>query len=100
MAVSYPGVGRFRRAETGILGRAIKGAPLGLPFYLGIGALGRLSRTVNLASGPKEPAGRRRYGMARSLKFAAQAAAILPLRHLKETTIWTQQFVRGKHSLP
>jgi len=31
-AVSYPGVGRFRRAETGILGRAIKGVPLGLPF--------------------------------------------------------------------
>jgi hypothetical protein len=25
-AVSYPGVGRFRRAETGILGRAIRGS--------------------------------------------------------------------------
>jgi hypothetical protein len=35
MAVSYPGVGRFRRAETGILGRAIKGVPLGLPFLFG-----------------------------------------------------------------
>jgi hypothetical protein len=37
VAVSYPGVGRFRRAETGILGRAIKGVPLGLPFLFGAG---------------------------------------------------------------
>jgi hypothetical protein len=73
-AVSYPGVGRFRRAETGILGRAIKGVPMGLPFlFAHIRALGRLSPAVNLASGPKEPAGHRRYGMARSLKFEAQA---------------------------
>ena len=42
-AVSYPGVGRFRRAETGILGRAIKGVPLGLPFLFAIGTPGRLS---------------------------------------------------------
>ena len=34
-AVSYPGVGRFRRAETGILGRAIKGVPWDSLFYLG-----------------------------------------------------------------
>jgi hypothetical protein len=34
MAVSYPGVGRFRRAETGILGRAIKGSPIGTPFFI------------------------------------------------------------------
>ena len=32
VAVSYPGVGRFRRAETGILGRAIKGALWGSLF--------------------------------------------------------------------
>jgi hypothetical protein len=32
-AVSYPGVGRFRRAETGILGRANKGSPYGTPFF-------------------------------------------------------------------
>ena len=43
VAVSYPGVGRFRRAETGILGRAIKGVPLGLPFLFAIGAPGELS---------------------------------------------------------
>jgi hypothetical protein len=74
---------------------------MGLPFlFARTRALGRLSPAVNLASGPKEPAGHRRYGMARSLKFEAQACREFCLCDLKETTIWTQQFVRGKHSLP
>ena len=42
VAVSYPGVGRFRRAETGILGRAIKGVPLGLPFLFALTQLQNL----------------------------------------------------------
>lgn len=33
-AVSYPGVGRFRRAETGILGVEQIGGPTGPPFIL------------------------------------------------------------------
>jgi hypothetical protein len=49
-AVSYPGVGRFRRAETGILGRAIKGVPLGLPFLFAIGIPASFLSAVNLAS--------------------------------------------------
>ncbi len=32
-AVSYPGVGRFRRAETGILGMEQTGARVGPPFF-------------------------------------------------------------------
>lgn len=32
-AVSYPGVGRFRRAETGILGVEQNGGPTGPPLY-------------------------------------------------------------------
>jgi hypothetical protein len=39
--------------------------------------------------------------MARSQKFEAQACRDPAFATLeKETTIWTQQFVRGKHSLP
>src|ERR1700683_3160571 len=33
-AVSYPGVGRFRRAETGILGVEPTGGPMGPPIIL------------------------------------------------------------------
>jgi hypothetical protein len=33
-AVSYPGVGRFRRAETGILGMEQTGGPGGPPFFV------------------------------------------------------------------
>jgi len=62
-AVSYPGVGRFRRAETGILGRANKGVLRDSLFYL--------ARTELKESKSKEPAGRPsrssasgRYGIA------------------------------------
>jgi len=34
LAVSYPGVGRFRRAETGILGVEQTGGPGGPPIFL------------------------------------------------------------------
>jgi hypothetical protein len=34
LAVSYPGVGRFHRAETGILGVEQTGGPTGPPYFL------------------------------------------------------------------
>jgi hypothetical protein len=100
LAVSYPGVGRFRRAETGILGRAIKGVPLGLPFlFVHRCTRPTRARGQSRSCRPKEPGTRRRYGMARPPRFISEACRDLAFATFRRNTDGPNSFARAGHSL-
>jgi len=100
-AVSYPGVGRFRRAETGILGRAIKGVPLGLPFLFAHWYSRPALSPVLISNLPLKRAGGTpalRNGTLAEICCAVCSG--LAFATLEETPRWTRRFVRAEHSLP
>jgi len=99
-AVSYPGVGRFRRAETGILGRAIKGVPLGLPFLFAHWYSRPALSAVNLASAVEKSWRDAGVTEWHAREICCAVCSDLAFATLEETPRRTQQFVRAEHSLP
>ncbi len=66
---------------------------MGLPFLFGTSALGHSFRCgQSRIWRRKEPAGRWRYGMARSLKFVAEACRDLASATFRRNTEMAQQF--------